>query len=358
VWRLVDRFRGDEQVAKMESFGLLERLLADQCEVVAAPVPGAPGDEDVQEPPVPVAVKEAKTVKSDSLQTPHDPDVTYSGHKGKGYEVQVAETHGNEGLPELITHVEVTRSCDSDDKATVHVVKALDARGLRPKELEADTAYGSTDNVLECQKLGTELVSPVAGSEAEAAKDGELRKADFVVDAAGEHMTTCPVGRVAVSESRDTVSGRIRAVFDGAECERCERRDACPARRLRDGTRVYQTTVKQAVVDQRRRYEQTEEFRARYSKRANIEATNAELKGRHGLGDLRVRGKERVRLAVYLKATACNVKRLVLHLVNAAARAARAMAAAVTEETEGAACRLLRVIDVLTGWLTLYALAA
>ena len=31
-------------------------------------------------------------MSADSLQSPHDPDVTYTGHKGKGYEVQVAET--------------------------------------------------------------------------------------------------------------------------------------------------------------------------------------------------------------------------------------------------------------------------
>ena len=37
-------------------------------------------------------MKDPKQVSADSLQSPHDPDVTYSGHKGKGYEVQVAET--------------------------------------------------------------------------------------------------------------------------------------------------------------------------------------------------------------------------------------------------------------------------
>ena len=41
---------------------------------------------------MPIALREPREVRSDSLQTPHDPAVTYSGHKGKGYEVQVAET--------------------------------------------------------------------------------------------------------------------------------------------------------------------------------------------------------------------------------------------------------------------------
>ena len=53
-------------------------------------------------------MKDPKQVSADSLQSPHDPDVTYSGHKGKGYEVQVAETCHEENATQLITHVEVT----------------------------------------------------------------------------------------------------------------------------------------------------------------------------------------------------------------------------------------------------------
>ena len=53
------------------------------------------------------------------------------------------------------------------------------------------------------------------------------------------------------------------------------------------------------------------EQRKRYAIRAGIEGTNSELKRAHGLGRLRVRGGRRVRLAVYLKALACNFKRMV-----------------------------------------------
>ena len=50
---------------------------------------------------VPVALKDPKQVSADSLQSPHDPDVTYSSHKGKGYEVQVAETCHEENATQL-----------------------------------------------------------------------------------------------------------------------------------------------------------------------------------------------------------------------------------------------------------------
>ena len=88
VYRLVDRFRGTA-VAKMEEYGLLERLLHEQCHV-GRHRDGRPGadDDDAEEGKVPVALREPKEVRSSSMQTPHDPEVTYSGHKGKGYEVQ------------------------------------------------------------------------------------------------------------------------------------------------------------------------------------------------------------------------------------------------------------------------------
>ena len=110
VYRLVDRFRGTA-VAKMEEYGLLERLLGEQCHV-GRHRDGRPGadDDDAEEGKVPIALKEPKEVRSYSMQTPHDPEVTYSGHKGKGYEVQVSETCEEGNAVQMITHVEVTPS--------------------------------------------------------------------------------------------------------------------------------------------------------------------------------------------------------------------------------------------------------
>ena len=94
LWRLVDRFDHHAQISKWDSFGLLKRLLEEQCELTTKPgeIDSAEADADLDQ--APVKVKEAKQVGSDSLQSPHDADATY-GHKGKGYEVQVAETYGN-----------------------------------------------------------------------------------------------------------------------------------------------------------------------------------------------------------------------------------------------------------------------
>ena len=323
VWRVLDRFRGDEDAAGLGSYSLLKRLFSEQCEETAEAAPAAEGDADGGDSPVAAQPRAAKEVGSDSLQSPHDEDATY-GHKGKGYEVQVAETCGNEGSPELITGVDVTRSCDSDEAATLPMVDDLSERDLEPKELIADTTYGSTENVLACRERGIELVAPVAGSGVEAPKEAELTVGDFEIDPEARQKTRCPRGCTAERETRNVKRDKMVAVFSADSCRECPHAGNCPARRRKKGDRVLRTTLKAAELARRRKYQETEEFRERYAPRAGIEATNSELKRGHGLGRLRVRGFLRVRLAVYLKALACNVKRMVRHLAAKRKTAARA----------------------------------
>ncbi len=98
VCRLVERFKGHRAVSEMDDFKLLARLYGEQCEVLDNPASPKDGDDDGGDGAVPVKLKDAKKVGTRSLQTPHDPDVTYSGYKGKGYEVQIAETCAAENL--------------------------------------------------------------------------------------------------------------------------------------------------------------------------------------------------------------------------------------------------------------------
>lgn len=197
LYRLVDRF-GGTAAAELEAYRLLERLLREQCHV-GKDGDGRPcdDDDDAGEGKAPIALKEPKEVRSDSLQSPHDPDVTYSGHKGKGYEVQVAETCDEEQRARIITHVEVTPSSGSDAAVTVPIIDALAEREIRPGELTADTSYGSGRNAFEAERRGTELVSPVGGAAPKAAEGAELRQltaADFVIDVTGSRATICPAG--------------------------------------------------------------------------------------------------------------------------------------------------------------------
>lgn len=249
VYRLVGRFGDHAAVKAMEEFALVRRLLADQCDLTQEPRSPKDDDDDREDGAVPVELKPARDVKSDSLQTPHDPNVTYSGHKGKGYEVQVAETCTEGNVAQMITDVEVTRACGSDAKATVPVVEALERAGHKPAELVTDTGYSGAQNAAD---LGAKEVNLLAPAPAAGKPDPDK---------------TYPPPEPKCPTDRD------------AAAEWLKRQEASPS------------------------------FLERYAIRAGGEATNSELKRPHGMRKLRVRGEDRVKLAVYFKALACNLKR-------------------------------------------------
>jgi len=331
LYRLCELLRGTAAEG-LEEYALLQRLLEDQCEVVKKKQRPQKDDDDAGEGRVPVVLKAAKKVSSDSLQSPHDTDVTYSGHKGKGYEVQVAETCHEDNDVEVITHVAVTASCASDAQATVPTLEALAARDLQPEELVADTTYGSGENAVEAERRGTELVSPVSGSaaavEEETLADRGLTPADFHLDPRPEEPAVCPAGHFSNAQAQSEVHAHhLEVTFDRPTCEACVLFHRCPARlnQAADGY-VLIVDLTAANLERRRRVEASGEFKERYAIRAGIEATNSELKRRHGLDDLRVRGRPRVELAVHLKALACNFKRMVRVMMSTSDEAIPAMA--------------------------------
>jgi hypothetical protein len=309
--------------ANLEEIQLLQRLFDEQCVVVPNQKTSVESDDDdAGDGDAPVALKEPKTISSGSLQTPHDPDVTYSGHKGKGYEVQIAETCHEENDVEIITHVAVTPSCEGDANAAIPAIEDLAKRGLQPQELVADTHYGSAENAVEAAKLGTELVSPLAGTAAESSCEEftgrPFSAGDFAVDPRLESPARCPAGHESTSQQFvPNQANTVALTFDAAKCASCPLAERCPARTDANAADAFVwIKLERANIEQRRRAEERGELRPRYRIRAGIEATNSELKRRHGLGKLSVRGEERVTLAVYLKAIACNLKRMLQSLLS------------------------------------------
>ena len=296
-------------------------------------------EDDAGEGGAPVVLKAPEKVGSDSLQSPHDAEATYHGRKGKGYEVQIAETcvetdddqtdddkadddetddnktdDNKTDTVNMITHVAVTDACVSDEHATMPVLEALEERGQRPDELVADTAFGSGDNAVNAERLGTELVSPVKGPQmAVDQRPDTVTEADFLVDARLEDPAICPAGHLATEQTPcEKKKHHVTLTFEREACETCALRSVCPVRLNKDQDGYAVTVDLKAVnLERRRRAMASGAFGERYPIRAGIEATVSELKRKHGLGALRVRGRWRVELAVYLKALACNIKRMV-----------------------------------------------
>lgn len=287
---LIERFRGDEAVTAMSSYQLLVRLFHEQCV------------QERTESATSVVIKPNRDVPSNSLQNPSDPDAGYSGHKGKGFQVQVMETYSpDKSQPDLITHVKVEAAHESDAHALLPAIDDTSKRQLAPQELLADSLYGSDENVEKAVELGVTLVSPAMGSQSH-----KIGLADFSFTDSDD-ISACPMGQPPQQIKTGKQGGRIIS-FDKATCDLCPRQSDCPVKRdKRSSTLRYD--AKSLRLSRRRAAEKTEAFRDVYRYRAGIEGTMSDLDRVTGIKRLRVRKLPQVRVAAVLKAAGLNILR-------------------------------------------------
>lgn len=303
LFNLYAQFKDHSDVTGMYSFKDLTRVLHEQCNLT----------DDADNP---VEIKPPQEIASDSLQNPSDPDATYSGHKGQGYQVQVMETYSTENADNakdslrLITHVQVEPAHQSDANALIPAIESTEAAGIKPREILADSLYGSDDNCREAEKHDVEVVAPVMGG---PEKEG-FGLADFRMDESGR-VSACPLGHSPVKVKKKK---RHSVGFDALICDDCPERSRCPVNK---GRKFYylRFTEKDRRLAIRRRCEQTEAFKDRYRWRAGVEAAMSEYDRRTGVKHLRVRGFKAVKYSATLKALAVNIFRA------AAIRATRMM---------------------------------
>lgn len=145
---LATQFRGTA-AAGLEGFAILERVLAEQCEVVGDPA----ADPKVR-------VKDPDEMTCDNVLNPADPDATYNEHRGVGYMVRVTEMYSDadEGqsvaatAPDLITHVAVGPMNVHDGSSLDPALADAESRKIKPSVELADSHYGSNENLLSLMK--------------------------------------------------------------------------------------------------------------------------------------------------------------------------------------------------------------
>jgi hypothetical protein len=295
---LVRRYAGHRAVAKLEAYELLARLYSEQCVTAES---AAPERIELQAKP-----------SSASLQSPSDPDVTYSGHKGKGYAVQLSETCDAENPFQVITAVVVTPANESDQKQLETVLDQAERTcGGAPAEVHADAGYGSGENILGARARGTELKAPIGSKEATK----HLPLSSFEFNEAGDRVVRCPAGKRPLRHEPTRDGQAQRACFTRADCRRCPLRRECSTKKSRK-LKVLRFSAADVAVARRRDEQEAPDFKDRHRIRSGIEATNSELKRCHGLRKLRVRRRPRVALSARLKVLALNFKRFVGYMVS------------------------------------------
>ncbi len=286
---LIGQFAEMDKHCDRSSYKSMEQIFYEQCEVHEEKV-------TLKEKP-----------GSDVMQNPSDPDATYDGHKGPGYQVQISETCHPDNEVQLVTAALAETAAKSDAAAVEPVLEDLQESGLLPQEMLVDTSYASDENVQTAEGYGVELIGPVPGSNSQAAAD-DLTLDDFNIDETTEQVVCCPAGHEPVSSVHDPETGKTRTTMPDSACGGCEYLDQCPTTKYRNGYQV-DHTAKQRRLAARRCEEATDVFRERYRVRGGIEGTNSGLKRRTGLGRVRVRGGPRVFHAIYLKITGWNILR-------------------------------------------------
>jgi hypothetical protein len=287
---LIHRFAACTDHTKRSSYKALITIFGQQCELI---------DEKV--------VVKTKT-GGDCMQNPSDADATYSGHKGPGYQVQLAETCVPSNEVQLITAALPESACKSDAAAVVPMLEQLKQGERLPKELVADTIFCGDENVQAAAALGVDLVGPIPGR-APAADPGALTVDDFAWDERTGTITACPAGHQPTSCSHEAETATRRVEMPASACAECLFRKQCPIEKTSDGKFTLEFTDKDRRLAGRRVEEATGVFKERYAPRSGIESTNSGLKNRLGLGRLPVRGRGSVFRGILHKVAGWNVLR-------------------------------------------------
>jgi hypothetical protein len=287
---VIDRFADRGDLANRSTYKALITIFDQQCELSGGEV-----------------VVKAQT-GGDCVQNPSDPDATYDGKKGPGYQVQIAETCVPGNDVQLITAALPQTACVSDAQAVTPMLDQLENAGRLPEELLADTLYTGDENVQAAAARGVDLVGPVPGRAPEADPE-TLTVDDFAVDERTGTIDACPAGHRPTSRSRNTETATTRVEMPASACAECPFRKQCPIKNTRDGKFTLEFTDKERRLAGRRVEEETDVFATRYAPRSGIESTNGGLKNRLDLGSLSVRGLKSVSRVLLHKLAGWNVLR-------------------------------------------------
>lgn len=286
---VIDDFAKNEEITGRSTYKALVTIFQQQCEVTEGKV-----------------VVKAKT-GGDVMQNPSDPDATY-GHKGPGYQVQIAETCSADNEVQLITAVLPQTACEPDSAAVRRIVDQLKTSALLPEELTADTLYGSDENVQYAEANGVDLVAP-ARCPLQSNDPCALTIDDFAVDERTWQVAACPAGHTPLTVERDETIGMTRVEMPASACADCPFFTSCPINKTRDCHYRLEFSDRDFRLAGRRLEQKTQVFADRYARRAGIESTNSGLKSRLGLGRLRVRGRGSVFRVILHKTAGWNVLR-------------------------------------------------
>lgn len=224
-----------------------------------------------------------------------DPDAK-TGYKSEsnsffGYKSHIAMTEDR-----IITGIHVTSGEDSDGKHLERLVGQSRENQVTVKEVLADCAYGSKENL---EYLEKEDVRAYIRSKQLVSKNTRMEQKGMTYNKDADTLQ-CRGGELAIRKTTSLDRGVIRHMywFDVEKCKRCPYREGC----YRPGSqsRTFSVKEREGVQSRHLDFEETEVFRERIKARYKIEAKNGEMKTSHGLEHCIYRGLFGMQVQAYM----------------------------------------------------------
>jgi len=137
IYRLTLIFKNDKSIHSQ----LLQRVFQEQYKILEGHM---------------IELRPKEEIRSDSVQSPHDPDCTYKNkgdQKVKGYSANITETCSDEPL-NLVTDINIQTANTSDVSFVQSSIRATEEVTQQPAEkVYADGAFQSSDNDEFCKNI-------------------------------------------------------------------------------------------------------------------------------------------------------------------------------------------------------------
>jgi len=208
---------------------------------------------------------------------------------------------------ELILDITDVPAPGSDGAHLIPTIERVEAHtSVTVERVIGDGAYGSGDNRAACANYPShsiDLVSPRSQPH-----DPEVDKSAFQIDLEAL-CATCPQGYTVTGKDRKDRQGRpiLAFTFARSDCETCPLFARCV--RSKSAGRTVRTHAHEALLQEARQRQQTDEFKEIYPLRGRVEGKIAELV-RHGLRETRYLGEQKRQLQRLWTGAAVNLKRL------------------------------------------------
>ncbi len=256
------------------------------------------------------------------IASPYDLEVRLSQKRSttwQGYKVHLSETCDPQ-TPHLITHVETTLATEQDSSTLPTIHEQLADKALLPAEHLVDSGYQSVTNLVDSQEQHeVELVGPMRPDGSWQARDSQAYDLTHFTVQWETQSVLCPQGHTS-RYWKETTGSRgqpiIQAVFHKPTCQACPLRARCTRSESAPRYLTFHPQAEFEALQAARDYQQTEEFKERYKKRAGVEGTISQAAFTFGLRRTRYRGLAKTHLQHVATAAAINLSRIVNWLDN------------------------------------------